>query len=295
MPEDATFGSRNDLLTHEELTRLVSVLAAHGLSKVRLTGGEPTVRRGLVPLVESLVAIPGIKQVVMTTNGSTLTQLAGPLHQAGLKGINVSLDTLDESQFARITRGGNVLDVIRGIENALAVGLKVKINAVIDASMSLQEAAALCRFSWQRNMVVRFIEQMPLSSGSLMGGQLLTGAQIKTHIETQFGETSPVPSANEAGPARTYQTADGNAFGLITPMSNHFCGTCNRMRINALGQLHSCLGHDRFLDLREILRNDASDDDLMTAIKRELQGKSEGHDFLTIRKRPKKAMVSMGG
>ena len=291
---------RAELLTFEELERIIGVFAELGVQRVRLTGGEPTVRAGFVDLVARVRAVPGIEQVVMTTNGHRLAELAAPLAAAGLHGANVSLDTVDPVRFAELTGGGDLARVLAGIDAARARGLAIKLNAVALLGTNDHELAALCELAWVRGVVMRFIEHMPLSAGALyQPGRELTAATIRASLERQLGPLVPAsPDRGVAGPARYWALAadPGREVGIISAMTEHFCDDCNRLRLTADGQLHACLGHDDAVSLRDRLRAGATDDDLRAAIAGAVAGKRAGHDFQrTGAGGPSKHMITMGG
>jgi GTP 3',8-cyclase len=303
--DDLEFGARTELLTFEELEIVVGVFARLGVRKLRLTGGEPTVRAGIVELVARLRGVPGIEQVVMTSNGHLLGRLAAPLAAAGLSAINISLDTLDADRFARITHG-QLAPVLEGIDAARAAGLAVKINTVALADVNREEIAALCEFAWQREAVPRFIEHMPMSSGSLYeASNELTAADLRAAIERQWGPLLPSPQQRrDAGPARYWHLAGqpGREVGIISAMTEHFCGDCNRLRLTAAGDLHACLGHDDAVGLRSILRSAQSlrsgsvEADLVEAIAGAVRHKRPGHEFQRSGAgAPGKHMISIGG
>jgi GTP 3',8-cyclase len=317
--DDLEFGARTELLTFEELERVVGVFARLGVRKIRLTGGEPTVRAGIVELVARLRNVPGIEQVVMTTNGALLGRLAAPLVAAGLSAVNVSLDTLDPARFAAITHG-LLAPVLDGIDAALAAGLAVKINTVALADINRDEIAALCRFAWDKGAVPRFIEHMPMSGGLLYdASNELTAAQIRASVERELGPliASPQgsPERRDAGPARYWHLAaqPTREVGIISAMTEHFCGDCNRLRLTASGDLHACLGHDDATSLRDILRRPLVDDwggdagaahagdagldrELIAAIAAAVSHKRPGHEFQrTGAGAPGKHMISIGG
>ena len=291
---------RAELCTFEELERIVAVFAALGVRRLRLTGGEPTVRAGFVELAGRLRRVSGIDEVVLTTNGHRLPELARPLADAGVAGANVSLDTLDPARFAALTSGGDVTRVIAGIDAALAAGLAVKLNAVALAGVNDDELAALCRFAWARGVVMRFIEHMPLSSGALYDrGRELSAVAIRDHLATEVGALEPSDRERGiAGPARYWRLVDAPAreVGIISAMTEHFCDACNRVRLTADGQLHACLGHDDAVNLRDVVRAGGSDDDLARAIAWSVHGKREGHEFQRSGGgAPTKHMIAMGG
>jgi GTP 3',8-cyclase len=301
MPEDVTFRPRADLLTFEEIARIVCVFAAAGVRRVRVTGGEPTVRADLVRLVEMIAAVPGIDEIAMTTNGHLLPGLAAPLAAAGLGEVNVSLDTVDAERFHAVTRKGDLGKVVAGIDAARAAGLGVKLNAVALRGWNDGDAIAeLCAFAWERGLVVRFIEHMPMSSGALYHEeQELDAASIRAAVTARFGALVPSAARDRPrGPARYWHLAadPSREIGIISAMTEHFCDTCNRVRLSATGDLHACLGHDDAVSLRDVVRGGGSDDDLRAAIAYALGEKRAGHEFLrTGAGGPTKHMVAIGG
>jgi len=304
MPEslsgDLQFEPRSALLSFEELEQLVGVFARLGVRKIRLTGGEPTIRKGIVDLVQRIAAVPGIAQVVMTTNGHLLDDLAAPLAAAGLAGVNVSLDTLDPDTFHQVTGRGDLARVLAGIDAARAAGLAVKTNAVALAGVNDHELVALCEAAWTRGATPRFIEHMPMSDGALYDpARGLTSLAIRQALEAELGALVPAPATTaagpDAGPARYWNLAGDpqREVGIISAMSDHFCDDCNRLRLTAIGALHACLGHDDALNLRDLVRAGASDADLVRAIAGVVTGKRVGHAFADAP--PTKHMIGIGG
>lgn len=301
MPESLAdqlqYHPRAALLTFEEIERLVGIFAGLGVRKVRLTGGEPTVRHGIVELVRRVAAVAGVEQVVMTTNGHILAELAFDLAAAGLFGVNVSVDTLDPDRFRRVTGRGDLSRVLGGIDAARAVGMRVKTNAVAIVGVNDRDLAALCEDAWTRGAVPRFIEHMPMSDGALYStAQGISAAAIRQAIESELGELVPVgPTRDDAGPARYWALKRDAArvVGIISAMTEHFCDDCNRLRLTAAGDLHACLGYDDATPLRDLLRAGASDDDIVAAIAGAVTGKRAGHAFGSAP--PEKHMVGIGG
>jgi cyclic pyranopterin phosphate synthase len=297
MEDQLHFEPRSALLSFEELERLISVFAGLGVRKIRLTGGEPTIRRGIVDLVGRLARVPGIEQVVMTTNGHLLEELAVPLRAAGLSALNVSLDTLDPDTFHRVTGRGDLARVLAGIDAARAAGLAVKTNAVALEGVNEHELVALCEAAWQRGATPRFIEHMPMSDGALYdAARGISAATIRHTIESELGVLVPAtPPSADAGPARYWALAGApnREIGIISAMTEHFCDDCNRLRLTAIGALHACLGHDDALNLRDRLRAGASNDDLVRAIGAVVTGKRAGHTFAEAP--PAKHMIGIGG
>src|SRR5262245_12733168 len=284
MPEEGVeLLPKPHLLTYEELERVVTLLAQNGVRRVRLTGGEPTIRKDLVVCVERLARIPGIDQVVMTTNGHLLEGLAAPLAAAGLAGLNVSLDTLSAERFRALTRRGDLAKVFAGIDAALAAGLPIKLNVVALAGVNDDEVGALCDYAWARDMVPRFIEHMPMSDGALYSpSRLLTAANIRDLVTAHSGPIVPDEPPGPAalvGPSRYWRTATGHKVGIISAMSENFCSTCNRVRLTAAGELHTCLAHDDATNLRDLVRRGVTDDDVAAAVQAAVGAKREGHGF----------------
>jgi cyclic pyranopterin phosphate synthase len=304
MPEDLgdalTFEPRSAVLTFEELERVVGVFARLGVRKVRLTGGEPTVRRGIVELVGRIARVPGIEQVVMTTNGHLLAELAPQLAAAGLQAVNISIDTLDPERFSALTSRGELPRVLAGLDAAVAAGLRVKTNAVALRDENDHELVALCRYAWSRGATPRFIEHMPMSGGQLYATHAeLTAAQIRAAIEADLGPLIHAPRpGRDPGPARYWALAADprREVGIISAMTEHFCDDCNRLRLTATGSLHACLGHDDSISLRDVMRSGGSNADVINAISASVTGKRAGHNFeRTGTGGPQKHMIGIGG
>ncbi|MES1204326.1 MAG: GTP 3',8-cyclase MoaA [Pseudomonadota bacterium] len=306
LPEEGVpHAARADVLSFEEITRLVACFTRLGVRRVRLTGGEPTVRRDLPSLVEMLRRLPGIDDLALSTNGHLLVDLARPLRQAGVDRLNVSVDSLRPDRFDRITRGGDLARVLGGIEAARVAGFDdIKINAVAIRGFNDDELAALCDYAWRRGLVPRFIEQMPMAEGALfVPGAFMSAAEIRTAITAAHPgarlSAEPASAARGAGPARYFRLEgpDGERgrFGLITAMTEHFCDTCNRVRLSASGALHTCLAFDEVTDLRSVLHQ-AGDAAVVDTIRAAVAGKRDGHTFGLIGiGGPRKAMIQIGG
>ncbi|MBX7193426.1 MAG: GTP 3',8-cyclase MoaA [Sandaracinaceae bacterium] len=278
-------GLRDELLSFEEIVRLVRLLASHGLRRVRLTGGEPLVRRDVVSLVARL-AETGIEDLWLTTNGSRLAALAEPLRAAGLVGVNVSVDSLDPARFARITRGGDLFGVRRGLEAALAAGLSLRTNTVVLRSENLGELAAIARFAWSIGATPRFIELMPIGEGARLPPSERVGAVEMRAALGELGLGDEALGDPGRGPARYLSTrgegtggAPARRVGLITAVSDEFCASCNRMRVTSHGEVRPCLASRRAVSLRELLRGGASDREVLHALGWALGGKGPGHRF----------------
>lgn len=289
---------RAELLTFEELEQIVDLFVDLGVERVRLTGGEPTVRAHLVDLVARLHR--RVPELVMTTNGARLPELAAPLAAAGLASVNVSIDTLDPIAFAALTGGGDLAQVIAGIDAARAAGLGVKLNTVALTGTNDRELAALVRFAWDRDLTLRFIEHMPLSGGALYDpARELSAAGIRAALTEALGPLVAVDhDRGRVGPARYWALASApqRRFGIISAMTEHFCDDCNRVRLTADGAVHACLGHDDAVSLRDLLRAGADRAALHRAIAYALDGKRAGHEFQrTGAGAPGKHMLAIGG
>ena len=244
------------ILSFEEAARIVAALAAPGGLRVRLTGGEPLCRRGLDDLVRRLVGVAGVAQVVMTTNGHGLADRVEALAAAGLAGVSISLDSLRPDRFHRVTRQGDLCEVRRGIAAATARFAGVRLNTVAIAGFNDDEFGAICRYAWERGCVPRFIEHMPMSDGRLeIPGRFIAAAAVRDRLVRELGGTLTPDAGDGAGtgPARYWRHSSGGLVGFITPLSEHFCSTCNRVRLDASGRLHVCLYHPDSVDLRAAL------------------------------------------
>ena len=271
---------RDEILSFEEIARLVSVLARLGVDEVRLTGGEPLVRRDMPLLVEMLARIDGVRDLSLTTNGVLLDRLAGPLVQAGLRRINVSLDTLSHVRFAEITRRDALDAVLRGLEEAERHPelSPIKINCVAVKGFTETEVPALTELARRKPYVVRFIEFMPLDADEAWReDDVLTGAEIRALVEERYGPLVELPT-KASSTARRFRFADGiGELGFVNPVSEPFCSSCDRIRLTADGQLRTCLFSRREWDLKSRLRNGASDDELVDFIRFAVRHKELKH------------------
>lgn len=287
MSEDMTFLPKADLLTLEELDRLCSAFIAKGVTKLRLTGGEPLVRRNVMGLVRSLsrhLKTGALKELTLTTNGSLLAKYADELADCGVKRINVSMDTLDPAKFRTITRWGDLNKVLAGIDAAQAAGLAVKINAVALKNMNEEEIPSLIEWAHGRDMALTLIEVMPMGDiGEGRIDQYVPLSMLRTRLANQFTMTD-LPD-DTGGPARYVRVAEtGGKIGFITPMTHNFCESCNRVRITCTGTIHTCLGHEDASDLRKPLRASESNELLNATIDRAIGLKPKGHDFIIDRR-----------
>lgn len=282
MSEDMVFLPRQHILSLEELYRLGRVLVSLGVSKIRLTGGEPLIRQNIVWLVEKLASLEGLKELTLTTNGSQLGRLAKPLKDAGLSRINISLDSLQEQRFSQITRTGKLSEVLAGIEAAQHAGFKrIKLNSVILKGKNDDEILDLVRFIRQNQLDIAFIEEMPLGviTEHQRAETYISNDQIHDIIQQQY----PLLAAAETtgGPARYYRMTDSNSrIGFISPHSHNFCGSCNRVRVTAEGRLLLCLGNEHSADLKAPLRDFPNNDQpLIDTVFNALPLKPEKHYF----------------
>ena len=294
--EDMEWTPRSHILTFEEIERLTRLFASMGVDKVRLTGGEPTTRRGLVELVGSLGKVPGLDWLTMTTNGDALSSMAVSLKQAGIQGVNISLDSLRPDRFFEITRRNRLDRVLQGIDAALAAGFQsVKINVVAMAGANEDELCDFVEYFWDKPIHIRFIEFMPFQSNGWNKGSLIPYREMKSLIEERY---SLVPLAPEpSAVAKEFSVQGGNVqVGFITSMTEHFCGDCNRIRLTADGQLKVCLFAKSGVSLRDMLRSGAGDDEIAQAVRNELNGKWAGHpamdQLVQVNDRP---MIAIGG
>lgn len=282
MSEDMTFVPRARLLTLEEILFIIREFSELGVSKIRLTGGEPLVRRNILWLLEEIDKLPGIRELVLTTNGTQLERLAGPLREAGVKRINISLDSIRDERFRQITRVGELDKVLRGIDAARAAGFeRIKINTVALKNYNHDEIIDLVGFAMERGLDITFIEEMPLGRlGSHdRAAAYYSSDEVRRDLETQF--TLAATDEDSGGPA-TYYRVDGSRsrVGFISPHSHNFCSTCNRVRLTTEGRLLLCLGQEHSVDLRQIVRAHPGDRGfLRQALMDSMDIKPKGHEF----------------
>ena len=287
MSEDMTFLPKADLLSLEELDRLCSAFIAKGVRKLRLTGGEPLVRRNVMSLVRSLsrhLDSGALGELTLTTNGSQLARFAQELHGCGVRRVNVSLDTLDAAKFRTITRWGELDKVLAGIEAARSAGLAVKINAVALKILNEDEIPTLIDWAHGKGMALTLIEVMPMGDiGAGRIDQYVPLSLVRARLASRY--TLVDLDDDSGGPARYVRVGEtGGKLGFITPLTHNFCESCNRVRITCTGTLHTCLGHEDASDLRRPLRASADDELLGAAIDRAIGLKPKGHDFIIDRR-----------
>jgi len=293
MSENMSFLPKADLLSLEELDRLCSAFVAKGVRKLRLTGGEPLVRRGIMALFSSLsrhLRTGALDELTLTTNGSQLGKYAAELKSHGVERINVSLDTLDPDKFRAITRWGDLKQVLAGIDAAQAAGLKVKINAVALKGVNEDELPDLVAWAHGRGMDITIIEVMPLGDiGDDRLGQYLPLSIVRSRLAARFAMEEI--DHNTGGPARYVRVKEtGGRLGFITPMTHNFCESCNRVRITCTGTLYMCLGQEDAADLRAPLRASESNEPLYAAIDEAITRKPKGHDFIIDRRHQRPAL-----
>jgi cyclic pyranopterin phosphate synthase len=297
--EQVRFLPRTEILAFEEIARFVGVVAQMGVRRLRLTGGEPLVRADLPRLVEMLAAVPGIDDLALTTNGILLAEQAEALRRAGLRRVNISLDTLREETFQRITRRQGLDRVLAGIAAAQQAGFeKVRLNAVAIHGLTEDEIVPLGRFARERGLELRFIEFMPLDAERhWQADDVLDGAAIRRTLEAEFGPLVPVERPDPSQPATDYAYADGGGrIGLINPVSQPFCGACDRLRLTAEGQVRNCLFSTAEWDARALLRSGATDDAIAQLVRDSVWAKAPAHGIGSEGfVRPERAMYQIGG
>jgi cyclic pyranopterin phosphate synthase len=296
---DLRFKPRAELLTFEEIERFVRVVALLGVDKLRLTGGEPLVRSDLHRLVALLSRVPGIRDLALTTNGILLAEQAQDLKDAGLGRINISLDTLDPDTFRQIARRDGLERVLAGIFAARRAGFRrIRLNAVAIRGLNEADVVPLGRFAREHDLEMRFIEFMPLDAdGAWETGQVLSGAAVRTLLEDAFGPLVPRPVPDPSQPAVDFAFADGiGKIGFINPVSQPFCGRCNRLRLTAEGQVRNCLFSTGEWDARIVLRGGGTDEELADLVRQSVGAKLAGHGISTAAfARPPRAMYQIGG
>ena len=298
MPDGVDKLEREDILTYEEFLRLAALFARCGVDTVRVTGGEPLVRKGVEQLVKGLKAIPGIRKVTMTTNAVLLEQQLPALLEAGLDSVNISLDTLDPALFARITARDEFAAVQAGIHAALESGIPVKLNCVPQVGVNEGELEALAALAQDKPLQVRFIEMMPIGYGAAM--PCISGPELLARFRRRWPELAPLPGAACAalgdGPA-VYYTVPGwkGDIGFIAAVHGKFCASCNRVRLTSQGFLRPCLASETGCDLRTLLRGGAADEELLQAIRETIWSKPREHHFGDNSMPATRGMYRIGG
>jgi cyclic pyranopterin phosphate synthase len=300
MPErDPAYVARAEILSYEEIERFVAIAVRLGVTKLRITGGEPLVRRDLPDLIQRLAALPGIEDLALTTNGVLLAEQAPALYAAGLRRINIHLDTLDRERFLRITRRDELERVLAGIAACRRLGFgPIKINAVAVKGLVEPDIVPLARYGRENGMEVRFIEFMPLDAQGIWDrASVLTAGEIVETLTREIAPLIEIPDADPRAPATEYRYADGcGRVGFIASVSRPFCLNCNRIRLTADGHLRYCLFAIEETDVRALLRGGAADEEIEQAIRATVHAKWEGHEINTARfVPPPRPMYSIGG
>lgn len=298
--QGAAYAPLEGMLTAGEIERVARAAASVGFRKIRLTGGEPTLRQDLVDIVARIARIDGIHDVALTTNGILLPKLAPALADAGLKRVNVHVDSLDRERFARVMRWGRLDDVWAGIEAACAAGFApLKLNCVVVGGYNEDDVVDMARLTQTRDWHVRFIELMPLGGGEC--ARVATQSFVSNHdtrrrIEDVFGPLVELPATSPSDESRNFRLRDGKGvIGFISPVSEPYCGSCNRMRLTADGRFHLCLLRDDELDVRAALRDGADDDAIAAILLRAVGAKPTGHDLRHGVSTRERSMHHLGG
>ena len=278
MPEEGVSPlGHGEILSYEEILRVARIAIGLGIEKIRITGGEPLVRRDIVDFVGRVAALDGLRDLSLTTNGLLLADLAGPLKAAGLRRVNVSLDTLRPERFEAVTRRTGLERVLQGLEAAKDAGLcPVKVNVVALRGTNDDEICDFAEFAQKNGYDVRFIEFMPANPDEWDEKHFLTASEVLELLRSRY-ELLPLEGDGAAGPSRTFLLPGGGRIGVISPLSDHFCGRCNRLRLTAEGKLRSCLFSNRETDVRALLRSAADDEALAAAIRDAVHHKPERH------------------
>jgi cyclic pyranopterin phosphate synthase len=298
MPEEVTFIDKHELLTFEEIARFVRASVPLGVDKIRLTGGEPLMRRDLPELVRMICAIPGIRDVGLTTNGILLADQARDLYEAGLRRINISLDTLDPERFRQISRRDGLEKVIAGILAAKEAGFRpVKVNAVSIRGITEHEVVPLANFARQHGLEMRFIEYMPIGADHWERSKVYFAHEILEQLESSVAPLVPADDYDPRAPAMDFVYTDGvGRVGIIASISRPFCLSCNRIRLTSDGKLRNCLFALDEVDVKSLLRGGATNEALQDAIRGNVAAKWEGHEINTSRFiKPLRTMHAIGG
>jgi cyclic pyranopterin phosphate synthase len=298
MPEEVVFMDRAELLTFEEIAHFVRVAAPLGIDKIRLTGGEPLMRRDLPRLVRMLADVPGIKDVGLTTNGLLLANHAQALYDAGLRRINVSLDTLDPGRFREVSRRDGLEQVLAGIDAARRAGFRpIKINAVSIRGVTDQDVAPLARYARANDLEMRFIEYMPIGAEAWERSKVYFAHEILETIEREVAPLVPADDYDPRAPAMDFRYTDGRGrVGIIASVSRPFCMSCNRLRLTCEGKLRNCLFALTEADIKPLLRGQPDDEKLAAIIRQNVRDKWEGHEINTARfVKPPRTMHAIGG
>jgi GTP 3',8-cyclase len=299
MPEnDVQFVPRAEILDFEEIERFATIAAGLGVTKLRVTGGEPLLRRDLPKLIARLAAIPGIRDLALTTNGVLLADLAAPLYEAGLRRLNVHIDTLDRERFHTITRRDDLPRVLAGLAECRRLGFRVKLNAVAVKNLVEPDIVPLARFARENGFEARYLEFMPLDAQNLWDrSKVLLADDMVAMLSREIAPLVPVPDPDPRAPATEYEFADGSGrVGFIASVSRPFCGNCNRLRITADGKLRYCLFAIEEDDVKTLMRSGATDEEIAGLVRSNLSRKWEGHEINSQKfVAPPRPMYSIGG
>jgi cyclic pyranopterin phosphate synthase len=299
MPEsEVRYEKRSEILGFEEIERFARIAAGLGITKLRVTGGEPLVRRDLPVLVRNLAGIPGVRDLALTTNGVLLPELAEPLYDAGLRRINVHLDTLDRGRFEQITRRDDLCKVLAGLARAKELGYRIKLNAVAVKNLVEPDIVPLARFARENGFEVRYIEFMPLDAQGIWDrGKVLLADEIIAMLSREIAPLAAVPDLDPRAPATEYAFTDGiGTVGFIASVSRPFCLNCNRLRLTADGKVRYCLFAIEEDDAKSLMRSGAPDEEIAALVRRNVAGKWIGHEINSTKfVPPPRPMYSIGG
>lgn len=299
MPEtDAHFGPKDEILTFEEMERFARIAVSLGVNKIRITGGEPLVRKHLYRLIDSLCAIEGVRDLALTTNAVLLADQAAELYSAGLRRINIHLDTLDRERFRQITRRDELDRVMRGVDECLRLGYRIKINAVALKGVTEEDIVPLARFGREHGIEIRYIEFMPLDAQGIWDrAKVLLADEMIDKLSREISPLIPVQDPDPRAPATEYRFADGGGtVGFIASVSRPFCLNCNRLRLTADGKLRYCLFAIEETDIKPLLRGNGSDDEIIALIQSNVRSKWIGHEINQERfVPPPRPMYAIGG
>ncbi|HUB80383.1 MAG TPA: GTP 3',8-cyclase MoaA [Bryobacteraceae bacterium] len=299
MPEsEVRYEKRSEILDFEEIERFARIAVGLGITKLRVTGGEPLVRRDLPVLIRNLAAIPGVRDLALTTNGVLLPELAAPLYEAGLRRINIHLDTLDRGRFEHITRRDDLPKVLTGLARVKELGYRVKLNAVAVKNLVEPDIVPLARFAREHGFEVRYIEFMPLDAQGIWDrSKVLLADEIIAMLSREIAPLVPVPDPDPRAPATEYRFADGGGtVGFIASVSKPFCLNCNRLRLTADGKIRYCLFAIEEDDVKRLMRSGAPDDQIAALIRHNVAGKWLGHEINSSKfVPPPRPMYSIGG
>ena len=282
------------ILTYEEILRICRTAAELGISRFKITGGEPLVRRGCTELIREMKKLPGVEQVTMTTNGQQLAAAAGELADAGLDGLNISMDSLKEERYRAITGGGELSRTLSAVDEGIRRGIRTKVNCLLQKGFNEDEITDFAAFAFEKGIDVRFIEIMPVGFGNPDDG--LPGDEVLRRIRGRYPELIRDEAIHGNGPAVYYRLPEGNgAIGFINPMNHSFCGNCNRIRLTSQGKIKPCLCYEDSVDLRPALGAEDSDAALKAALEEAIMMKPAGHSFHDRETVEPRAMSEIGG